>query len=141
MFKNIFPFMLATLLFLTTGCSTASNPEAEAAALESAKSWLALVDAEKYENSWNESAEVLQNAISSVILQTSIEKARKPFGAVISREVKSTKYRTSLPGLPEGQYVVILFTTSFQNQKSVIETVVPMVDKDGKWRVSGYYIK
>lgn len=27
------------------------------------------------------------------------------------------------------------------NKKSAIETVTPMMDKDGKWRVSGYYIK
>jgi len=38
-------------------------------------------------------------------------------------------------------YVVIEFTASFENKKSAIETVTPMMDKDGKWRVSGYYVK
>lgn len=64
--------------------------------------------------------------------------------AVISAEkwlgmVDSDK--TSLPGAPDGEYVVIEFESSFEHKKSAIETVTPMNDKDGKWRVSGYYIK
>jgi len=42
---------------------------------------------------------------------------------------------------PDGDYVIIQFDTSFENKKSAIETVTPMLDKDGVWRVSGYYIK
>jgi hypothetical protein len=53
----------------------------------------------------------------------------------------SASYRTSLPGAPDGQYVVIKFNTWFENKKSAIETVTPKMDKDGMWRVSGYYIK
>ena len=62
-------------------------------------------------------------------------------GKLISRQVKSTSYRTSLPGAPDGEYVIIQFKTSFDNKKSAIETVTPMKEKDGSWRVSGYYIK
>jgi predicted SnoaL-like aldol condensation-catalyzing enzyme len=60
---------------------------------------------------------------------------------LISRKVKSATYTTSLPGAPDGQYVVIQFNTSFENKKSRVETVTPRMDSDGKWRVSGYYIK
>jgi hypothetical protein len=31
--------------------------------------------------------------------------------------------------------------TSFANKKSAIETVTPMLDKNGKWRVSGHFVK
>jgi ribosomal protein S17E len=37
--------------------------------------------------------------------------------------------------------VIIQYDSSFENKKSAVETVTPMLDKDGKWRVSGYYIK
>ena len=47
----------------------------------------------------------------------------------------------SLPGAPDGEYVVLQFDTSFANKKEAVETVTPMLDKDGKWKVSGYYIK
>jgi len=33
------------------------------------------------------------------------------------------------------------FDTSFANKKAAIETVTPMLDTDGTWRVAGYYIK
>lgn len=48
---------------------------------------------------------------------------------------------TSLTGAPDGQYVVIQFESSFEKKKSVIETVTPMLDQDGQWRVTGCYIK
>ena len=48
---------------------------------------------------------------------------------------------TSMPGAPDGEYVVIQYSTNFQNKKSAIETVTPMKNKGGEWRVSGYYIK
>jgi len=47
---------------------------------------------------------------------------------------------TSLPGAPDGQYVVLRFETSFDNKAKAIETVTPMLD-DGTWRVSGYYVQ
>jgi len=48
---------------------------------------------------------------------------------------------TSVPGGPDGQYVIIEFAASFENKKTAIETVTPMLEKDGVWRVAGYYIK
>jgi len=40
-----------------------------------------------------------------------------------------------------GGYVVIKFNTNFEHQAAATETVTPMKDSDGEWRVSGYYIK
>ena len=70
-----------------------------------------------------------------------MQAARKPLGKLILRKVQTKIYKTALPGAPDGEYVVIQFETSFENKKTAIETVTPMMDKDGKWRVSGYYIK
>ena len=70
-----------------------------------------------------------------------MQSVRKPLGKTLKRELKSSFYRTTLPGVPEGEYVVIQFEASFENKKSTIETITPALDKEGKWRVSGYYIK
>ena len=67
--------------------------------------------------------------------------ARTPFGALKSRKVKSTQYTTTLPGAPDGHYVIVQFDTSFEHKAAAIETVTPMKDPDGSWRVSGYFIK
>jgi hypothetical protein len=64
-----------------------------------------------------------------------------PLGKMISRKLKTSVYKTMLPGAPDGQYVIIQFETSSQNKESAIETVTPMFDKDARWRVSGYFIK
>ena len=66
---------------------------------------------------------------------------RQPLGNVVSRTLKGAQYATALPGAPDGQYVVIQYDTSFANKKSAVETITPMLDKDGQWRVSGYFIK
>lgn len=133
--------LLAVGVLSILGCRSASNRDAEAAAVAAAKAWLLLVDSEKYEESWDEAAELFKGAVTRGSWRQSMETVRKPLGKNISREVKSKSYSTSLPGAPDGEYVVVQFKASFENKKTAVETVTPMVDKDGKWRVSGYYIK
>ena len=65
----------------------------------------------------------------------------KPFGKVVSREMKKMTYKSSLPGAPDGEYMVIQFATSFGKKRAAVETVTTMAEKDGTWRDSGYYIK
>ena len=110
-------------------------------ALAAAENWLAIIDKGEYAESWKEAAEYFKTAVSQNQWVNSLQAVRKPLGKVNSRTVKSTTYKTSLPGAPDGEYVVIQFTTIFENKKSALETVTPMKDKDGKWRVSGYFIK
>jgi hypothetical protein len=70
-----------------------------------------------------------------------MQQVRKPLGPLVSRKVKSAQELTSLPGAPDGHYIVMQFETSFANKKSAIETVTFMQEKDGKWKAAGYYIK
>jgi hypothetical protein len=121
--------------------SAGGHEEAEKQAAAAAKAWLALVDQGKYAESWDAAAEYLKNAVGKEAFVKSLNAARKPLGELKSRAVKSKEYRTSLPGAPDGQYVVIQFKTSLENKKAAVETVTPMLDKDKKWRVSGYYIR
>ena len=118
-----------------------TNPEAEKAAINSTRAWLQLVDSGDYSQSWEQAAELFKAATSKGRWQTSLQVARKPLGKMVSRKLKSKRYTTTAPGAPDGQYVIIQYETSFENKKSAIETITPMLDKDGKWRVSGYFIK
>ena len=113
----------------------------EKAAVEASRAWLKLVDEGKYSESWEEAAQYFKNALTREQWKSSLESVRSPLGAVLSRNLKSAKYTKTLPGAPDGQYVVIQYETSFRNKQHAIETVTPMLDKDGKWRVSGYYIR
>ena len=128
-------------LILSGSTAMASDAGKETAAVSAAEKWLATVDAGKYAASWNEAAEIFRNAVKPEQWEQLVKAVRKPLGKLISRKVQTKAYKTSLAGAPDGEYVVIQFETSFENKKAAIETVTPMMDKDGKWRVSGYFIK
>ena len=118
-----------------------SDQDKEKAAVDASKAWLKLVDEGKYSESWDEAAQYFKNAITKEQWKTSLESVRSPLDNVVSRNLKSKQYTKTLPGAPDGEYVVIQHKTSFKNKQQAIETITPMLDKDGKWRVSGYYIK
>ncbi|WP_041286853.1 DUF4019 domain-containing protein [Desulfomonile tiedjei] len=119
----------------------AADASSETEAVKAAETWLALVDAGDYERSWTEAATFFKNAVARDQWTKSLDVVRKPLGKLLSRTKAMAKYTRTLPGAPDGEYVVIQFNTSFQNKKSAVETVTPMKDKDGKWRISGYFIK
>ena len=113
----------------------------EKAAVTAAEDWLALVDSGKYTESWHKAAGYFRNTVEIVQWEKSLHAVRKPLGKLIKRKVLSAKYYTSLPGAPEGKYVVVQFEASFENRNKAVETVTPMLEADGLWKVSGYYIK
>ena len=119
-----------------TSCKSVS-PDA----LPAAEAWLALVDAEQYPESWTEAASFFKGKIDSPSWERAVAAARGPLGHVQSRVVKSSTAATSLPGAPDGEYVVFQFETTFEHKQGATETVTPMKDTDGRWRVSGYYVK
>lgn len=129
------------LILLTPFLIWAGTDHAESKAVQATKTWLALVDAGAYGQSWEEAAAYFKDAVKKTQWNQSATGVRKPLGAVVSRSLKSATYVTSLPGAPDGKYVVIQFSSSFKNKATATETVTPMLDKDGQWRVSGYYIK
>ena len=139
--KKLLVCLLLAGVVSMAGCRGARNPAAETAAVEAAKVWLALVDGEQYGVSWDEAAPFFKGAIQKEQWTQIMGSARKPFGKNVSRELKSTRYRTTLPGAPDGEYVVIQFKASFENKKSAIETITPMLGPEGVWRVSGYFMK
>jgi hypothetical protein len=141
MLKKIFTLLLAVLILSALGCATVQNPKAETDAVESAKAWLALIDDGKYADNWNETAEIYKSDLNKEQWAQMAHFVRKPLGYLISRKTKNTTYKTSLPGAPKGQYVIVHFKTSFENRKSALEKVTLMLDKDGNWRVSGYDLR
>ena len=113
----------------------------EKAAADVAAPWLVLVDSGQYGESWFQAASVFRNTLSKEQWTNAMRSARAPLGNIVSRQLKSASYATKLPNAPAGEYVVLQFETSFANAPGMIETVTPMLDKDGKWKVSGYFIK
>lgn len=125
-------------LFFTAG-SLFANEKAEKAALSSSAKWLSWVDDGDYGKSWERAAVIFRGMVTKVEWQTRLNTFRKPLGKVSERTVKSKQYTKTLPDAPEGEYVVIEYETVFANRQTVPETVVTVLEKDGKWRIAGYH--
>jgi hypothetical protein len=147
--KNVQMAAIVCLVLFIAGCGrsplTGGNAEssqaAKQAAVQSAQAWLDVVDGGGYAKSWQDTAAVFQTAVSQADWEKAVQAARAPLGRMTSRKIKSQQYATSLPGAPDGQYVVIQYDTDFENKPAAVETVTPMLEKDGQWKVSGYYVK
>lgn len=114
---------------------------AEAAAEKAAIDWLALIDQSKYMQSWDEAAPYFKSMLNKSQWESQVKAAREPMGKLISRSVKTRQFSKTLPGAPDGEYVVIQFDTKFENKAAAVETITPQKDPDGNWRVSGYFIR
>jgi capsular polysaccharide biosynthesis protein len=125
-----------TGLSLTTAASDDSKNTVIAAG-----KWLTLIDRGNYSESWNEASAIFQGGVTEAAWENSMNTFRKPLGDLVSRHLKSAQEMTELPGAPDGHYVLLQFETVFANKKSTIETVTFMLEKDGNWKVAGYYIK
>jgi hypothetical protein len=119
----------------------AGEEGARKATREAARSWLAVVDSGKYAESWTQASSNFRKQVSTEQWENAVRSARGPLGKLLSREFKSAEYSRTLPGAPDGEYVVIQYDSTFQNKKEAFETVVAMREKDGEWRVGGYFIK
>jgi hypothetical protein len=116
-----------------------TNTKVDAAKI-AALSWLSSVDHGRYRESWDAAAKAFQRGVSRDNWTSSVAAARGPFGTLVSRQLRSAEYATSLPGAPAGKYVVIQFDASFDKAQA-IETITPMQEDDGTWKVSGYFIR
>jgi hypothetical protein len=134
----------AALLSETTPAQTSAGDAGAGveAALVSATRWLALADAGKWAESWDQMAPATQAMVSKDAWggANGIASIRNPLGPVTSRTVQSATFTHTLPRAPAGDYVVITYNTEFARSGKGMETVVPMRTADGTWKVSGYYI-
>lgn len=135
---KIVPALLFTLLFCIYSAAQ-SKPEEQAQ--QSAEAWLKLIDSGQYAKSWDEAAELFKATVTKDQWLNALNSTRNPLGKLASRKLKSATYTKTLPGAPDGEYVVLQYDTIFERKQSAVETITPMLDKDGKWRVSGYFIK
>jgi Protein of unknown function (DUF4019) len=114
---------------------------AEQTAVREGEGWLAIMDAGKYAESWKAAAEIVRSVVTMEKWESTMKNVRDPLGKLESRKLQSATYTTLLPGVPEGDYVVILYETSFEHKTTAQETVIMSREKDKVWRVAGYYIK
>lgn len=107
---------------------------------EASMHWLSLIDNGDYAESWQLADKIFQSQLTIGKWEVALNNARAPLGDVKSRVALGEKAFTSLPGVEDGEYVVLQFKTDFEFKKEAIETLT-LTKTDGQWRAIGYFIK
>ena len=135
--------ILGVLALSLSCCGMAVHAEDnfEKGASAAAETWLGQVDAGDYAGSWREASTYVQGAITEQAWVASLTRVRPPLGQRLSRQLKQVQHTQSVPGAPDGDYVVMQFDTRFEHKQAAVETVTFMQEKHGTWKAAGYYIK
>ena len=137
--RSIHPIAGAVLLALLASCSEEVDLSAEQR--DASLSWLAVVDAGEYSESWGETSTLFQAAVSKSDWVQQVRGARGPLGSLSTRAQNQAVFATNLPAAPDGNYIVITYDTSFGNKALATETHTLYQESDGSWRTAGYFIK
>jgi hypothetical protein len=110
-------------------------------AMSAASAWLDIVDAGRYAESWDASAALFREQVPKLQWERQLQDARGALGTLGSRKLASATYTPAPPNAPPGEYVIIQYHSRYENRPLTTEIVTPMREKDGSWRVSGYFIR
>ncbi|MDL5598423.1 DUF4019 domain-containing protein [Bacillus subtilis] len=138
--RGILPLLVGLLFSVLTPAHAAGEAQAIEQAKAAARAWLAVADREDYIRTWQQAASVLRRSTSQYDWVTLAVDLRSPLGALKQRELQGASYATQLPGLPDGEYVILQYRSDFEHQDGATETVTPMRDSDGQWRVVSYFV-
>lgn len=128
---------LALMAFFSASLMSCEKPKEEQTAIQSAESWLAIVDKGKYRESWEGLADLFKQNDKEEEWINDLNRSRKPLGKVLERELR---HESKSSEASVGEYLIFQYETSFENKKSVVEAVSVIKDKDGNWRILGYSI-
>src|SRR5215213_4429182 len=106
-----------------------------------ADAWLAHVDAGEVEASWEAASSLFRQVVDLAQWREQFEKLRSVFGRTLRRELGDVRYATSIPGAPDGEYVVSEYAAELERKREACETAVAMREADGSWRVGGYFVR
>lgn len=130
------------MLFAMPVCAVhAQEVERTRAGVEAAERWLVLADAGQGEASWTQAAAAFRGAVTQGQWSAALKQARTPLGALTSRKLANARSTRTLPGAPDGDYVVIQYDAVYANRAGVTETLVATREADGAWKVVTYLIQ
>ncbi len=105
-----------------------------------AKQWLAFGDEGNWEATWDNASAIFKKTIDKEQWVKKAKSVRDPLGSLTERNLIVVKFETSLPGVPDGEYVIAQFRTRWEHKAQSVETVSVVKETDGMWRVTGYFV-
>lgn len=106
-----------------------------------ADAWLARLDAGELEASWREGASLFRQTVTPEQWAEAQGRIVSVLGGPLERWLRDSEHLTSVPDGPDGHYVLLRYETRFERREEALETVVTILDTDGRWRVGGYFVQ
>jgi hypothetical protein len=131
---------LSALSLAGLGRPMEARPGWEREASRVARSWLRLVDEGRHTASWAEAAPLLREEVGPREWNVAVSAVRAPLGRCLWRKLQSQAVVEGPPGALRGPFVVIRFESVFERRSRATETITPVLDADGRWRVAAYFI-
>ncbi len=139
---HIFLALLALVIIFYPSYIRKPDQQRLEASGEAASRFLTLVDQGKYRESWDGCAEYLKDTVPLAQWQEQLAAVRSTAGPLKDRKQTNYVYtKEAKKGVPEGEYMVYTYSSSFANKADVGETVTLLLAPDGIWRVAGYFIE
>src|SRR5689334_5930601 len=132
--------LLLPFLLLGTVSAMPQQQAPEKAAQEAAESWLRLIDAGKYAESWDELAEVAKANVTKESWEKLRNDGATPNGADEGKARKLTHAQStsSLRSVKDKAGVMLSYRSRLDSHRSVTE-IVELVQEEGRgWRVAFY---
>jgi hypothetical protein len=143
--KTLLPLVLAAL---ASASFAQTMMPAQREALNAAERWLVPIDGQRYGDAWSMSAESLKAKVPRDTFRDGIARIRKDYGKLVKRTGERMAFRGDMPAPDQGSAqpkpgteVAIMFDATFASDKQAQEEITMVLEKDGVWRVAGYYIK
>jgi hypothetical protein len=137
-------FAVATCVVAFAGCGVAAAADEDIDTTEAmavAHQWLELVDGGRGRDAYTAAAESFRKGIEQLKWEVTADTVRNTLGGVMGRKFRTSYYTRTLPGAPDGEYVLIYYDTRFEKKALATELVTCEREKDGIWRVGGYWVK
>ena len=139
---RIHAVLLLLALFMILYPLYNEKPDAEKVAQASpvALDFLQQLDDGKYADSWKSSAVLMQGKVTEKDWVEKLTRARELSGELLERERKSASYSTEMKDSPDGEYIMLIFTSNYKKASDVSEYVTVMLE-DSRWKVAGYIMQ
>ena len=135
-------FILGLFIFSSFATRLPAIEQAQIALAEvQGLAWLDVVDKGNYQASWEQASNTLKLTLPQAEWIKLMNKMRKPLGSVVSRNIADVRTSTNPPGAPAGDYVILVYTSSFSNKEKAQELLILSQGFDHQWKPMSYYVK
>jgi hypothetical protein len=133
-------YLTPLILSAETETETIINPDLQTSK-EAAEEWLKLLDQKNYDQSWDKGAATLQLLIPKKDWRKLMESIHRPMGEIKSRQIIEQRPAKDPVGLPKGEYMVLVYKSSFSAKPTANELLTMVKESDGRWKILTYQVK